>query len=90
MEEIMRYGVTLPNMGVDAHMLAQLAMEAEISGWDGVFVWDCLYGISENEPERRAIYEPWSGHITTSSRRDRSSTRSRHIWKRRLLSEWVS
>jgi hypothetical protein len=41
-EELMRYGVTLPNMGLDARTLAQLAMEAETAGWDGVFVWDCL------------------------------------------------
>lgn len=39
----MRYGVTLPNMGIDVHTLAQLATEAETAGWDGVFVWDCLF-----------------------------------------------
>lgn len=55
----MRYGVTLPNMGLDAHTLAQLAVEAETAGWDGVFVWDCLYGSPEIEPEKRATCDPW-------------------------------
>ena len=55
----MRYGVTLPNMGVDVRTLAQLAVEAETAGWDGVFVWDCLYGSLENEPEKRATCDPW-------------------------------
>lgn len=55
----MRYGVTLPNMGLDAQTLAQLAMEAETAGWDGVFVWDCLYGSPEIEPEKRATCDPW-------------------------------
>ena len=39
----MQYGVNLP-ITVDAQTLAQLAAEAETAGWDGVFVWDCLYG----------------------------------------------
>lgn len=55
----MQYGVTLPNMGVDVQTLAQLAVEAETAGWDGVFVWDCLYGSAENEPEKRATCDPW-------------------------------
>jgi len=46
-------------MGVDAHTLAQLAAEAETAGWDGVFVWDSLYGSPENEPEKRATCDPW-------------------------------
>lgn len=59
MEELMQYGITLPNMGVDVQTLAQLAVEAETAGWDGVFVWDCLYGSAENEPEKRATCDPW-------------------------------
>lgn len=55
----MQYGVALPNMGIDAHTLAQLAVEAETAGWDGVFVWDCLYGSPENEPEKRETCDPW-------------------------------
>src|SRR5438105_14276377 len=38
----MRFGVTLPNAGLgdDPTVLAELARDAEESGWDGVFVWD--------------------------------------------------
>lgn len=39
----MQYGVTFPN--VDARTLAELAHEAEEAGWDGVFVWDIIWGI---------------------------------------------
>jgi hypothetical protein len=39
----MQYGVTFPN--VDARTLAELAHEAEVAGWDGIFVWDIIWGI---------------------------------------------
>ncbi len=39
----MQYGVTFPN--VDARTLAELAHEAEEAGWDGIFVWDIIWGI---------------------------------------------
>jgi len=39
----MQYGVTFPN--VAARTLAELADEAEEAGWDGVFVWDIIWGI---------------------------------------------
>jgi hypothetical protein len=39
----MQYGVTFPD--VDARTLADLAREAEAAGWDGVFVWDIIWGI---------------------------------------------
>ncbi len=38
----MQYGVTLPD--VDARTLVDLAQEAEAAGWDGVFVWDMIWG----------------------------------------------
>ena len=38
----MQYGVTLPN--IDVLTLADLAHDAEEAGWDGVFVWDTLFG----------------------------------------------
>ncbi|HEU5369430.1 MAG TPA: LLM class flavin-dependent oxidoreductase [Ktedonobacterales bacterium] len=41
----MQYGVTFP--AVDARTLADLAQEAEAAGWDGVFVWDLIWG---NDP----------------------------------------
>ena len=55
----MQYGVILPNMDVDARTLAELAALSEAAGWDGVFVWDCLYGSPVNEPERRHTCDPW-------------------------------
>jgi len=39
----MRYGVTFPLL--DPHTLAGLARDAEETGWDGVFVWDGIWGI---------------------------------------------
>ena len=38
----MRYGVTLPCL--PARTAADLAREAEAAGWDGVFVWDTIFG----------------------------------------------
>ncbi|MBA3532972.1 MAG: LLM class flavin-dependent oxidoreductase [Ardenticatenales bacterium] len=38
----MRYGVTFPYF--EARDLAELSHEAEESGWDGVFVWDAIWG----------------------------------------------
>lgn len=43
---MMQYGLTFPD-SVDARTLAQLAHEAEEAGWDGVFIWDLVYG---NDP----------------------------------------
>ncbi len=42
----MHYGLTFP--AVDARTLADLAQEAEAAGWDGVFVWDLIWG-----------FDPW-------------------------------
>ena len=48
----MRFGVTLPNVGYggDPAVLVQLAVEAEQSGWDGVFLWDTPYAVAPGEP----------------------------------------
>jgi alkanesulfonate monooxygenase SsuD/methylene tetrahydromethanopterin reductase-like flavin-dependent oxidoreductase (luciferase family) len=57
----MQFGVTLPNVGTagDPHVLADLAHEAEQAGWDGVFVWDCVYvGGAHDEPNQAAC-DPW-------------------------------
>ena len=54
----MRYGIYLPNFGVetDAQVLAELAREAEASGWDGFFLWDhILYSKSQ----RLTMVDPW-------------------------------
>jgi alkanesulfonate monooxygenase SsuD/methylene tetrahydromethanopterin reductase-like flavin-dependent oxidoreductase (luciferase family) len=39
----MRYGVVLP--GGSAHEQLELAVMAEERGWDGVFVWEGVYGV---------------------------------------------
>ncbi|GAC1474511.1 MAG: hypothetical protein PVS3B1_22160 [Ktedonobacteraceae bacterium] len=48
----MRYGFILPHR--DIHILAELAHEAEVAGWDGVFYWDGIY-IEGAGP----MYDPW-------------------------------
>jgi alkanesulfonate monooxygenase SsuD/methylene tetrahydromethanopterin reductase-like flavin-dependent oxidoreductase (luciferase family) len=42
----MKFGIYLPNFGPygDARVLANLAQEAENSGWDGFFIWDHVAG----------------------------------------------
>jgi hypothetical protein len=84
-ELIMRYGVTLPNMGVDARTLAQMAEEAETAGWDGIFVWDCLYGSPEIEPERQETCDPWIAlaAIAMSTKRIRLGTLVTPLSRRR-------
>jgi alkanesulfonate monooxygenase SsuD/methylene tetrahydromethanopterin reductase-like flavin-dependent oxidoreductase (luciferase family) len=56
----LKFGVTLPNLGVrcDARTLAELAHQAEQSGWDGVFVWDSLYQDLQ-DPRYQDVYDPW-------------------------------
>ncbi|HEV2236686.1 MAG TPA: LLM class flavin-dependent oxidoreductase, partial [Ktedonobacterales bacterium] len=48
----MRYGFVIPQGEI--HEIAELAHEAEESGWDGVFYWDGIYIQGWNE-----IYDPW-------------------------------
>jgi len=40
----MKYGITLAGMGVPLRELPALALQAENSGWDGVFIWDETFG----------------------------------------------
>ena len=40
----MKYGITLAGMGVSFRKLPALALQAENSGWDGVFIWDEMFG----------------------------------------------
>ena len=49
----MLYGITLPNIDYDAQVVADLAVDAEEAGWDGVFVWDCIN--MRNQP----AHDPW-------------------------------
>jgi len=80
----MQYGVNLPII-VDAQTLALLAAEAETAGWDGVFVWDCLSGNAEQEPEKQTIYDPWIAlaAIAISTRRVRLGTMVTPLSRRR-------
>lgn len=62
----MRYGVTLPNLGIAGGpaALVELGREAEQAGWDGVFVWDAVWSQEWHEhlavdPERAATWDPW-------------------------------
>ena len=54
----MRYGLDVATSGdwSDVRVLAQLAADAEVAGWDGFFVWDLLLG-RDNAAE--AIADPW-------------------------------
>jgi hypothetical protein len=57
----MQYGVTLPNTGAasDPRIVTALAIEAEQAGWDGVFLWDCIY-VGEAAGEiGQATGDPW-------------------------------
>ena len=48
----MQYGFILP--GGDIHTLIELAIEAEVAGWDGVFYWDAISIESAG-----LMYDPW-------------------------------
>jgi alkanesulfonate monooxygenase SsuD/methylene tetrahydromethanopterin reductase-like flavin-dependent oxidoreductase (luciferase family) len=52
------YGLFLPNFGPfgDATVLADLAVEAERCGWDGLFMWDHLL-FEQNPPQD--VVDPW-------------------------------
>ncbi len=57
----MQYGITLLNTGTgsDPHVLTELAQEAEETGWDGVFLWDCIYVEKTLGPSGREACDPW-------------------------------
>src|SRR5215470_16870203 len=48
----MQYGFIIPHGTI--FELAQLAQEAEASGWDGIFYWDGIY-----IKEAGSMYDPW-------------------------------
>ncbi len=80
----MNYGIYLPNFGaaISAQSLADLAAEAESSGWDGFFIWDhILYGMSQRSP----MVDPWVAlaGIAMSTRRIRIGTSVTPVARRR-------
>jgi len=54
----MNYGIYVPNFGAEtsAQALADLACEAEDSGWDGFFLWD---HILHSKSQRAPLVDPW-------------------------------
>ena len=52
----MRYGFVIP--GGDVETMPALAAECEAAGWDGVFIPDCIFIDSEQDPESPS-YDPW-------------------------------
>jgi alkanesulfonate monooxygenase SsuD/methylene tetrahydromethanopterin reductase-like flavin-dependent oxidoreductase (luciferase family) len=66
----MYHGANLPIIGefADPTLLAELAVEAEHAGWDGVFVWDTLLFDVETMPP---VLDPWTvlAAIATSTTR---------------------
>jgi hypothetical protein len=56
-----RFGVTLPNVGVgdDPMTVVDMAVEAEAAGWEAVFVWDAPY-VSSDDPKVGVTHEAWA------------------------------
>lgn len=53
----MKFGLLLPNRGKpygDVHLLLDLALLAEVSGWDGWFIWDHIGGGGDSP-----CIDPW-------------------------------
>ena len=68
----MKYGLDLPNMREcsDPRLLAELAHEAEESGWDGVFIFDSLY-IAWGPGEPPPTADPWIALAAMAMRTER-------------------
>lgn len=66
----MKYALDVSIAGdyADPLLLASLAAEAEVSGWDGLFVWDALFG----EPSTVPMGDPWISLAAVA-------TRTKHI-----------
>ena len=55
----MRYAIYVPNFDAfgNAQILADLACEAEATGWDGFFLWDHLFGDADSQ--NAPVADPW-------------------------------
>ena len=77
----MKFGIYLPNFGAygDARVLANLAQDAENSGWDGFFIWDHIAGWP------LPIVDPWVAlaAVAVSTHRIRIGTTVTPIPRRR-------
>ena len=74
----MKFGLDLPNMGGagDPRLLAEIAHEAEESGWDGVFIFDSILSPEwesqfPDDPEKRATVDPWIALAAMAMRTER-------------------
>ena len=83
----MQYGITLPNIGVagDPRIPVELAVEAERAGWDGVFLWDCIYVAEALGEAGQAACDPWItlAAIATQTSRVRIGTMVTPLSRRR-------
>ena len=88
----MRFGVTLPNLGIAGGPagLVGLAAAAEESGWDGVFVWDTVWSpdwdaVFRDDPARRNTWDPWAllAAMAGATRRVRLGTMVSPLSRRR-------
>jgi alkanesulfonate monooxygenase SsuD/methylene tetrahydromethanopterin reductase-like flavin-dependent oxidoreductase (luciferase family) len=78
----MRYGLALPNGGVDPQTMAEFAALAEASGWDGVFVEDyIIWQGDQNVP----TFDPWVllAGMAVRTKRVRLSTQITPLARRR-------
>jgi hypothetical protein len=89
----MRYGINLPAFGDfgDPGALAELAREAEATGWEGFFIWDHIVF----DPSWHPMADPWVGLAAAamSTRRIRLGTLLTPLPRRRpwkLARETVS
>lgn len=66
----MDYGIYLPNYGdaIEAATLADLAMLAETSGWDGFFIWD---HILMSKSQKLPMVDPWVALTAMAMRTER-------------------
>src|SRR5512137_2437705 len=71
-ERLMYFGLNLPNMGVCGHTqaLADLAVEAEAAGWDGVFVWDSVV-VARDDARSSPACDPWIALAAIAARTQR-------------------
>ena len=79
----MKYGISLPPFGdfADPRVLAELAQQAEVAGWDGFFIWDHMIF----DPTFHPITDPWVGlaAVALNTRRIRLGTMITPLARRR-------
>ncbi len=87
----MKYGLYVPNCGAfgDPHNVVELAVGAETSGWDGLFLWDHIAspfaGDADGTGIERNVIDPWVAlaAAATATRRIRLGTAVTPVPRRR-------